>query len=181
MANRSGDRAERQNPRQSEAISGKLKPSIFAGPESPRKNGTGHMCRAGRGALRRADTEPAPTNTRKTTRGKSAVRSRKATAEPDDAGEEQVKPGILRVKPEAVKDEEAEPVLEALASCQPSASAPMAVEPVVEKENENEPGEEPEESAPAVKVRVPRSRKVKEEVREPDVSVPRRTMRTRRT
>ncbi|KAJ6473478.1 hypothetical protein DFH09DRAFT_1474287 [Mycena vulgaris] len=97
---------------------------------------------------------------------KARRRSRKATAEPEDAGEEQVKPGI----PEVVKDEEAEPVIEALASRQPSASAPMAVEPVVENENENEPGKEPEESAPAMKVRMARSRKVKEEVREPDYS-----------
>ncbi|KAJ7657053.1 hypothetical protein B0H17DRAFT_1146029 [Mycena rosella] len=87
------------------------------------------------------------------------------------------------VKPAPVKDEETEAVLEAEGTAPPTraprkeavpASAPAAVEAL---EKENTPGEEREEEAPAVKVRVSRSRKVKEKVMATDANVPRRAKR----
>jgi hypothetical protein len=108
------------------------------------------------------------------------------------------------VKRTAVKEEEADPVLEAepvrgarakktAATAVPAAPKPRSTRKgvvpasapaVVEVgEKENTPGEERDEVEPAAKVRVSRSRKVKEEVEEVDagVTAPRRTRTRTRT
>jgi hypothetical protein len=107
------------------------------------------------------------------------------------------------VKRTAVKEEEADPVLEAepvrgarakktaaAATAVPAApkprstrkgAVPASAPAVVEVgEKENTPGEERDEVEPAAKVRVSRSRKVKEEVEEVDTA-PRRTRTRTRT
>jgi hypothetical protein len=149
---------------------------------------------------------------RKTTRGRSRAPETEAEddADPLDSITETPEVELVAVappkrrarsvKPKAVKEEEAEPVLEEPArggrakKAATSVAAPAVPKPrsarkgvtpaaatVEPGEKENAPGEESEE--PAVKMRVSRSRKVKEEVVEVDASAaaPRRTRTRTRT